>query len=412
MIAPLAWVALHQGIGRGAAFAFFALLPALLAPEDVGRFTLAYTLCLLALQPAVESGLGTLVAKAAARGDLTSAWRVWRNTSLALATLAASVALIALAWRSDVTTLVLWLATAFALSLPLTLLGALARGLGAFDIESLTGTAQKLALPVGLLAWQRLGAGGAALPARAVATAALVGWLVLLALRSRLRARAQARERVAAAAPVGLGREALVLALGSVLGVLYQRIDLALLGAFTDLRTVGAYFSAARWVECAYVVPFAVMLVLFPRLAARAPSAASWRRLALGFAVGGLATGVVVALAALFVLPRLYARDGAALAGWALALAPTVPLVFVGTFCGQALVARDRAGRALRAGLASLGVNLLVASLIIPRWGARGAAWAAFVTEFAFATLAGWELHRLVRSDSSHAASLPGSVAR
>jgi O-antigen/teichoic acid export membrane protein len=262
-------------------------------------------------------------------------------------------------------------------------------------------------LPLGLLAWQRLGAGGADLPARALVSAALVGWLVLLMLNSALRARARSRARAGVATPTGLGREALVLALGSVLGVLYQRLDLALLGACTDLPTVGLYFSAARWVECAYVVPFAVMLVLFPRLAARAPSVADWRRFVLGFAGAGLAAAAAVVLAALWVLPRVYARDGGALARWALALAPTVPLVFVGTFCGQALIARDRAGRALRAGLLSLAVNLLVAGLTIPSWGARGAAWAAFATEFTFATLAARELRRLVRAEAPPTSAPP-----
>lgn len=398
MTGPLVWVGLHQGLGRGAVFAFFALLPALLNPEDVGRFTLVYTLFLLALQPAVENGLGALVVKAAARGDLTSAWRVVRRTALALAGVALVVLLAGPGVGRDGATLPAALAVAFALALPLTLVGALARGLGAFEVESLAGTAQKLTLPLALLGWQRLGARGATLPAYAVLTAASVGWLVWLGLRPRLLMRAAAQPRVERAVPDGLGREALVLALGSVLGVLYQRVDLAILGACTDLRTVGLYFSAARWVECAYVVPFAAMVVLFPRLATRAPSRASWRRLGLAFAGTGLAAGLIVALAARFGLPQVYARDGVTLGNWALALAPTVPLVFVGTFCGQALVARDHAERALRAGLASLAVNLLVAGLAIPVLGALGAAVAAFATELTFATLAALELRRLVRA--------------
>ena len=69
MIRRLAWVFLHQGLGRGSVFAFFALLPLVLPLEAVGRFTLAWAALLLVLQPALEAAAGTLLVRAAARGD-------------------------------------------------------------------------------------------------------------------------------------------------------------------------------------------------------------------------------------------------------------------------------------------------------------------------------------------------------
>ncbi len=129
MIRRLAWVFLHQGLGRGSVFAFFALLPLVLPLEAVGRFTLAWAALLLVLQPALEAAAGTLLVRASARGDGPTAGRVARAAAGSVAGLAALLALASFALGA-VAPVWGWLGLSFAALLPLSLLFAAARGRG------------------------------------------------------------------------------------------------------------------------------------------------------------------------------------------------------------------------------------------------------------------------------------------
>lgn len=389
------WSVLHQGAGRAATFLFFASLPWLIPLEAVGHFSLTWTGLLLLLQPAFDSALGLLLVKAVARGDRSRAGAALRRAARAFlpAALLAGLIVIALGATPGVTAL---LVVGLGLSLPLQATFALSRGEGALQVEGSVGTLQKLALLPLLAALHAAGVGGEWLPALALLLSAVAGWLLLGALfAGRLRALAgllHARD----AAP-GLGREAALLTGTAVAVLLYQRLDLFLLGSLRDAADVGRYATAVRWAEIGYVAAHALMLVAFPRLAASAPAHRPGVRGALAFGALGLLVGAGVWSLGRWIAPLAYGDSGASIGVLVTALAPSVPAVFVGAFATQSLVAADRAHLGLKVALLGLAANLAAALVAIPAWGARGAALATVVTETVIAVAALVWLSRLSR---------------
>lgn len=398
MIRRLAWVFLHQGLGRGSVFAFFALLPLVLPLETVGRFTLAWAALLLVLQPALEAAAGTLLVRASARGDRGTAARVARAAVGAVAALAALLALSAFALRL-VAPVWGWLGLSFAALLPLSLLFAAARGRGRFDLEGIAGTVQKACLPPLLLLLAAEGA-DETLPAKALLLSAVPGWAAAALLLSRRPLGRPAAPPAEAPAASATAREALLLAALAAASFLALRADLGLLGAFRDLREVGLFATASRWVEAAHVLPYGAMLAFFPTLAAERPGAARLRRAAAFFAAAGLLGGAAVAAGALLVAPRLYAGPGGEIASVVLRLAPAALPVAVSTLCGQALVARERTPLALVGALAGLAAHLAVSVALVPSLGPAGAAWGTVAGETAGAAAAALLLRRALRREA------------
>ncbi len=404
------WSVLHQGAGRAATFLFFASLPWLIPLEAVGHFSLTWTALLLLLQPAFDSALGLLLVKAIARGDRERAGAALRQAARAFlpAAILAGVIVVALGANPGVTGL---LVLGLGLSLPLQATFALSRGEGALELEGSVGTLQKLALLPLAAALHAAGVGGEWLPALALLFSALVGWLLLGALfAGRLRALGGLLN-VGATAP-GLGREAALLTGTAVAVLLYQRLDLFLLGSLREAADVGRYATAVRWAEIGYVAAHALMLVAFPRLAASAPAHRPGPRGALAFGALGLVVGAGVWSLGRWIAPLAYGANGAAIGGLVTALAPSVPAVFVGAFATQSLVAADRSHLGLKVALVGLGANLAVALVAIPAWGARGAALATVVTEAVIALAALLLLHRLRPGLASGAPEASASSSR
>lgn len=398
MIRRLGWVFLHQGLGRGSVFAFFALLPLVLPLEAVGRFTLAWAALLLVLQPALEAAAGTLLVRASARGDGPTAGRVARAAAGAVAALAALLALAAFAFRA-VAPVWGWLGLSFAGLLPLSLLFAAARGRGRFDLEGIAGTVQKACLPPLLLLLARDGA-DETLPAKVLLLSAVPGWAAAALLLARRPLGRPAAPPPAPREPSATAREALLLAALAATSFLALRADLGLLGALRGLREVGLFATASRWVEAAYVLPYGAMLAFFPTLAAERPGAARLRRAGALFAASGSLGGAAVAAGALLLGPRLYAGAGGEIASIVLRLAPAALPVALSTLCGQALVARERTPLALVGALAGLAVHLALSVALIPRLGPAGAAWAAVAGETAGAAAAALLLARTLAREA------------
>ena len=396
MIRRLAWVFLHQGLGRGSVFVFFALLPLVLPLEAVGRFTLAWAALLLVLQPALEAAAGTLLVRSFARGETTTALRIAAAATVAVASIAAALVLLAFALRA-VAPVWGWLGLSFAALLPLGLLFAAGRGMGRFDVEGVAGTVQKASLPPLLILLASDGA-DETLPAKALLLSAIPGWgaAVLVLARRPLPAVTPSASR----APSATAREALLLAALAATSFLALRADLGLLGVLRDLREVGLYATASRWVEAAYVLPYGAMLAFFPTLATQTPDGARLRRPAALFAATGLLGGALVSAAALLLAPRLYDGAGSEIASVVLRLAPAAFAVALSTLCGQALVAREKTHLALLGGLAGLGVHVAASLLLIPSHGPAGAAWATVAGEAAGAAAAGLLLVRTLSREA------------
>jgi O-antigen/teichoic acid export membrane protein len=394
LLRRLAWVFLHQVAGRGAVFAFFALLPLWFSLEAAGAFILAYSTMQVVLQPAFDTAVNTLLVRAAARGDRAAVIQLVEWALLLLGVLLVA-GLVAVA-SGRVAPLWAWLAAYFALSLPLNMTFAVCRGHGRFDVEGVVGSLQKVSL-LPLLAAMSADANA---PARALFFSTVVGWTLLAAgfWRAWLTERSTWRAGpVLPSAGATALRETIFLTALAGVALLYLRIDLVLLGAFSGLRDVGVYATASRWMEAAFVLPFGFMLVLFPRLSSRPLRSGELGSAFRLFSIVGVVTFAASVGAAWLVVPLVYRGAlGQQVGRLVLQLSPSAIAVCFGMLSSQTLVAWGRTPLALVAALVGLATKLAIALVAIPRLGTAGAALAAVGTEVAVAIAAGVLLRRVL----------------
>ncbi len=407
MIRNLAWAGLHHGVGRGAMFVFFMALPALLPIADVGRFTMWYTALLVLCQPPLDAALTTIVVTSSARGDLGTVRAAFAGGVRLLPLLLGA------AWLASLLTpaprlMVGLLVVAFALTLPLNLVFAYFRGREELAVEGVVGTLHKLAGLGLLVALAAAGVAGPELPAAAMAAAGVIGWALLAGLAPR-RARGLLTALRAAPAAAKSGLELLrsgwELGAVGIVGLLYLRLDVLMLGLLSDAAEVGSYFTAAKVLEAAFLVPHVVLLVVFPRLVKATDRGALVRRTAV--VLGGLslvAVAVVVALAQ-WAIPALYPAAPGRLAELLLWLAPTVLAVYPGYLVTQTLVVLERQRRYLQLAVAGLGVNLALNAVLIPLYQGVGAALATVVTEAVVTLAAAWAVRSALRTRASSLAT-------
>lgn len=174
-------------------------------------------------------------------------------------------------------------------------------------------------------------------------------------------------------------RAALPYGLLAVLGAVYFRIDLIMLDAMLGGDAVGHYASAYRVLDTLVLVPGLVLSVLFPRFArlhvtrpaeARALYLSVARLLAwsgLGLSLAGiLLAGPILRL----LFSDAYADARPSLTWLMIALlfafwhAPNATVLFAG----------DRLGRVVGLSFFTAGFNVVANAVVIPRYGAEGAA--------------------------------------
>jgi len=181
-------------------------------------------------------------------------------------------------------------------------------------------------------------------------------------------------------------REAVPYAALAALGVIYFRVDLIMLDAMVGGAQVGHYAGAYRVLDALILAPGLLLAVLFPRFArGQRDERGEARALYLGVSRilvwGGVAiatTGIVLARPVLTLLfSDAYAEGTASLIWLMTALAfvfwhaPNVTVLFSG----------DRLGSVVGLSVLTAGFNVVVNALLIPRFGAAGAAAATGASE-------------------------------
>jgi len=221
---------------------------------------------------------------------------------------------------------------------------------------------------------------GASLTAVALATAAeallLAGGLVVVYLRTAERLSTWQWDAVRFRALV---RSAVPMVLSGVVLMIYLRIDQVMLGALASEAEVGFYAAAVRISEVWYFVPAAIVSSLFPRIVElRASDQVQFeqqlQRLYNLLAFLGYAVALPVTLLAPWLVQLLFGS----------AYQPSAPLLAVLIWAGlfaNLTVARNAHFIALDWGRAQLWTasagaiaNILLNLLLIPRFGAMGAA--------------------------------------
>jgi O-antigen/teichoic acid export membrane protein len=159
------------------------------------------------------------------------------------------------------------------------------------------------------------------------------------------------------------------------------RIDLLMVNYFNGVIEAGIYSVAVGFADLVYMLPIAIGTILFPRIARDQTGEGGLTLLACRFAV--LLMGVVCLAAGLLAKPIILFLYGPAFANSVGPFLWLLPGVFALSL--EAIVANDLAGRGYPAILVvfwciglllNIGLNLI----LIPRWGATGAAAASTVT--------------------------------
>lgn len=193
----------------------------------------------------------------------------------------------------------------------------------------------------------------------------------------------EARARVTEAAPIGVGQLVLRLFIG---------LDVLLLGVLAGEGEVGQYAAAAKLVYVLFTATEVLWKVLLPRLSqlwAESPArfAGEFSRAA-GAGVGLLApVAVGGALLSVPIIDLLYGDEYARAAQVLRSLVVAYPLLALGFFFGQGLIARDRQRRYAPAVIVAA---LLLAVLLwrwIPGGGAEAAAHAVLLASALFCGL-------------------------
>lgn len=166
---------------------------------------------------------------------------------------------------------------------------------------------------------------------------------------------------------------------GGLLLLANARLDFVLLAALAGPATLGLYAVAAKYAEITRLPALALTWVSYPRFAATTSAEAGsearrWLPLALA-AVGVLV--VPFLLAAPWVLELLYGARFADAAGPARILLLGMLLAGGAGLATGFLYGRGRPGRNSLAVLVGLVVTVVLDLLLIPRFGAVGAAWAS-----------------------------------
>jgi O-antigen/teichoic acid export membrane protein len=176
------------------------------------------------------------------------------------------------------------------------------------------------------------------------------------------------------------------LMLSAMAVMVYMRLDQVMLAAMVDDAAVGQFSAALRIAEVWYFIPIAIMTAAFPAMMSkRAEGGAVYeayvQALYDGMAWLGLVVAIVVTFAAPWAIARLYGE----------AYAQAAEILTVQIWAGVAVAMSFVHGKWLLAeGLQRYGLFYTVAGacvnvglnlILIPKYGAVGAAWATLATQ-------------------------------
>lgn len=354
-----------------------------LSRDEFGLFALASTLGWLA-SVAGDFGIQVHLARAVSQQPAASAGLLhrWLPVRLASGGVALAMALIAIA-TIDLGPGALVPVTLFVLAYAATgvceCLYYFFRGHGRTDLESSLTLLHRVTLAILALAvlWvhPRLD-----LLAVAMLTSSLVTLVVASALASRL-AHAQeitipdpgplGREFVKSVAPIGIG---------VLLSALYFRLDVLLIERWSGTAAVALYNSVFRLIDALRLFPAAATAVALPALC-RASDARVLTRLAAPLFGWAVVAALILWSIAPWLVPALYGegyRDSVALFR---ILLLALPLMFLNYALTHQLIGWHRHHAYAASCGAALACNVALNVVLIPHFGAAGAAWATLWTE-------------------------------
>ena len=170
-----------------------------------------------------------------------------------------------------------------------------------------------------------------------------------------------------------------VLAVVTILAVLFAQLPILLLRALADEAIIGIFSAASRLVDGSRILPMAIFGALFPALARGANQSMQYRRLfwgLVGLFIGGIALGIVLAD---WLIPLLYGGYETAVPVFQILLIGLIPFLFSLRDSFE-LITQGEERRVLWVMLITVLVALPIFYNFI-HWDAlRGAAWAVVLS--------------------------------
>jgi O-antigen/teichoic acid export membrane protein len=369
-----------------------ALIARALAPSEMGRYT--FLVWLAGLLPLLLSlGLPTTITRYTAElirpgrtriGRALLALAVGVQAPLALvAALAVALSALLPTVASSWTTPLLLTAASIALLMMSGTLTAFLSGLHVFRLTAAVATGQLLLLAALVAGVVAAGAGVTALmAAHAAVNAVALGALALLALRATRPSPASApAERLSPSLRGELLRYAAVAGVLIVVdAIVWQRTEVAFLQRWSTSQEVAFYGLAFGLATQVSRVPYQASVVLFPRFpeavgAGRVDELPGLYASAIRYLVlVGAPLAIGLAATAPAIVRVLYGAPYAPAAPLLAALALGSLPAFAAGITPAVLHAVKRQDCLVRTGLAAASVDVALAVLLVPRWGAAGAA--------------------------------------
>ena len=173
----------------------------------------------------------------------------------------------------------------------------------------------------------------------------------------------------------------------AALSIAYFRIGILVMGAFLDDRAIGVYSAATRILDMVQVLPAILMAAVFPVVSRRDRGArVQWSGIGL-LAVAGVAVGSFCFFCPGPIVRAICGGDFLDAAPALRVLGLAVPLVMVNFALTHFLIARDLQKKYLAFCFLLFAINVELNTVLIPRLGITGSAWATLSTELALSAL-------------------------
>jgi O-antigen/teichoic acid export membrane protein len=165
------------------------------------------------------------------------------------------------------------------------------------------------------------------------------------------------------------------------LWLIYFRIDSVMLGYMRGDVEVGVYNVAYKIMEGIFFIPSMIMLVFYPKLVKSAMFEDIFRKLLVILGVIGVISSLLLYVLSSGIINLIYGPNFIGSIPVLRTLSLVLLPVFLGHLITQSLVALDMNRAYLLVAFIGVLINISLNFVLIPSFGANGAAWATLITE-------------------------------
>lgn len=389
----LLWQFLGQGLGKGFTLLFYILLPLSIGLEAYGEFSYAFSIGLIIFKLCVEMGLDFVITKWVSRGsfDILNKVLKIRIVMAAFAVLVTFAVNLFLPLNLNEILLIL---TYLFLSSWQNAIFAYLRGIDRMQDEAIITPIQKgfaLLLLIILVTWQ--------FPVDTIAPLALLISIVpclLWLLTSSQQSQTKHNQQSELITYKNILWEGICLGGVSFLWIIYFKIDSVMLGIMSGDREVGIYNIAYKIMEGVIFIPSIIGLVFFPKLSKREQFVETFPQVLIILTTLGLVATILLYFLSSPLIHVIYKGEFLESIDILKILSLVLFPIFLGTLTTQSTIALDRNRTYLLLVFFGTCINILLNYLLIPNFGAIGAALATLITETFVMLTCGYYVWKIV----------------